>query len=63
MFHKVMRLLEQHHYRLPALKFVLELFDKRVIRQIVLADDEDEDDDESVDADGDEDDDEESDTT
>lgn len=39
MYHKVMKLLEQHHYRLPALRFVFDLFDKRVMRQIVLEDD------------------------
>lgn len=43
MFHKVMKILEQYHYRLPALRFILDLFDKRVMRQIVLDDDSDED--------------------
>ena len=44
-FHKVMKLLEQYHYRLPVLRFVIDLFDKRVMRRIVL--DEEEDDSES----------------
>ena len=44
-FHKVMKLLEQYHFRLPVLRFVIDLFDKRVMRQIVL--DEESDDSES----------------
>ncbi|KAF2262636.1 hypothetical protein CC78DRAFT_498166 [Lojkania enalia] len=35
-FHKVMQILEAHHFRLPACRFVLDLFDKRVLRQIVF---------------------------
>jgi rapamycin-insensitive companion of mTOR len=35
-FHKVMQILEAHHFRLPACRFVLDLFDKRVLEQIVL---------------------------
>ena len=47
-FHKVMQILEAHHFRLPACRFVLDLFDRRVLRQIVLdeedgGDDDDED--------------------
>ncbi|KAF2115881.1 Rapamycin-insensitive companion of mTOR, N-term-domain-containing protein [Lophiotrema nucula] len=44
-FHKVMQVLEAHHFRLPACRFVLDLFDKRVLRQIVLEEEEEEDDD------------------
>lgn len=41
-FHKVMEILEAHHFRLPACRFVLDLFDKRVLQQIVLDEEEDE---------------------
>ena len=40
-----MQILEAHHFRLPACRFVLDLFDKRVLRQIVLEEEDDEDDD------------------
>jgi len=40
-----MQILEAHHFRLPACRFVLDLFDKSVLQQIVL-EDEDEDEDE-----------------
>lgn len=40
MFHKVMQILEAHHFRLPACRFVLDLFDKRVLEQIVLEEEE-----------------------
>lgn len=50
LFQKVMRVLAQHHYRLPACRFVLDLFDKSVMRRLVLEeedeDDEDDEDDE-----------------
>lgn len=36
-----MRLLERHHYRLLVRRFVIDLFDKNVMRRIVLEDDED----------------------
>ena len=42
MFHKVMQVLESHHFRLPVCRFVIDLFDKRVLRQIVLEEDDDE---------------------
>jgi rapamycin-insensitive companion of mTOR len=42
MFRKVMQILEAHHFRLPACRFVLDLFDKRVLEQIVLEEEEDE---------------------
>lgn len=35
-FLKVMALLERHHIRLPVLRFVIDLFDYAVLRQIVL---------------------------
>lgn len=41
-----MQILEAHHFRLPACRFVLDLFDKRVLEQIVL-----EEEDEHVDVD------------
>ena len=37
-----MATLDRHHVRLPVLRFAIDLFDKSVIRQIVL-DEEDED--------------------
>ncbi|ORY02958.1 Rapamycin-insensitive companion of mTOR, N-term-domain-containing protein [Clohesyomyces aquaticus] len=46
MFRKVMDILEAHHFRLPACRFVLDLFDRQVLRQIVL-EEEEEDEDES----------------
>jgi hypothetical protein len=39
-FHKVMQILEAHHFRLPACRFMLDLFDKRVLEQIVLEEEE-----------------------
>lgn len=36
MFFKVLKLLERHHFRLPVLRFVMDLFDKGVMRQIML---------------------------
>ncbi|KAF2205609.1 hypothetical protein GQ43DRAFT_477202 [Delitschia confertaspora ATCC 74209] len=53
MFHKVMQILEAHHFRLPVCRFVLDLFDRSVLRQIVL-DEDDADDTESSDSDSDE---------
>jgi rapamycin-insensitive companion of mTOR len=46
-FHKVMKLLGQYHFRLPVLRFVIDLFDKRVMKRIVLDEDVDEDDSDS----------------
>lgn len=48
LFHKVMRILEQHHFRLPVLRFVIDLFGKRVLRQIVLEEESDDEDFEST---------------
>ncbi|KAK6610699.1 cytosolic regulator pianissimo [Botrytis cinerea] len=39
LFKKVMVLLEYHHFRLPMRRFVIELFEKRVLRRIVLDED------------------------
>ncbi len=39
-----MRVLETHAFRLPVRRFVLDLFDKNVMRRIVLDDDDDHDD-------------------
>ncbi|KAF2432788.1 hypothetical protein EJ08DRAFT_114027 [Tothia fuscella] len=50
LFLKVMAVLESHHFRLPVCRFVIDLFDKRVMRQIVLEEEESE---ESSDSDGD----------
>ena len=47
MFHKVMQILEAHHFRLPACRFMLDLFDKRVLEQIVLEEEDDEEEEES----------------
>lgn len=44
-----MQVLEAHHFRLPACRFVLDLFDKRVLEQIVL-EEEDEESEESSDS-------------
>lgn len=41
-----MQILEAHHFRLPACRFVLDLFDKRVLEQIVLEEEEEEEDEE-----------------
>ena len=43
-FHKVMQILEAHHFRLPACRFMLDLFDKRVLEQIVLEEEDDQED-------------------
>jgi hypothetical protein len=43
LFHKVMQVLESHHFRLPVCRFVIDLFDKRVLRQIVLEEDDNDD--------------------
>ncbi|KAF2645104.1 hypothetical protein P280DRAFT_466340 [Massarina eburnea CBS 473.64] len=50
MFHKVMQILEAHHFRLPACRFVLDLFDKSVLQAIVL-EEESQDEEESTDSD------------
>lgn len=34
-------ILESHHYRLPSRRFALDLFDKSVMRRIVLEEDSD----------------------
>lgn len=39
-FRKVMEILEAHHFRLPACRFVLDLFDKRVLQQIIMEEEE-----------------------
>ncbi|MCJ1298644.1 hypothetical protein MMC08_001434 [Hypocenomyce scalaris] len=39
LFRKVMRVLEDHTFRLPVRRFVIDLFDKSVMRHIVLEDD------------------------
>jgi rapamycin-insensitive companion of mTOR len=38
LFRKVMTILECHHIRLPARRFIVDLFDKSIMRQIVLDD-------------------------
>jgi len=48
-FHKVLQILETHHFRLPACRFVLDLFDKRVLEQIVLEEEDEGEDDEDDD--------------
>jgi rapamycin-insensitive companion of mTOR len=49
-FHKVMQILEAHHFRLPACRFMLDLFDKRVLEQIVLEEEDDQEDESSSEA-------------
>lgn len=52
LFVKVLAILGQHHFRLHHIRFVLDLFDKRVMRQIVLEEEEEsEDDDDDSDRD------------
>ena len=48
-----MQILEAHHFRLPACRFVLDLFDKRVLEQIVLEEEDEDDDEDSSDSDSD----------
>ncbi|KAF2500276.1 hypothetical protein BU16DRAFT_556752 [Lophium mytilinum] len=47
LFYKVMEVLESHHFGLNVCLFVFNLFDKRVLRQIVLEEEDDEEDSES----------------
>lgn len=44
LFRKVMAILESHTFRLPVRRFILDLFDKSVMRRVVLDDDDDDDD-------------------
>ena len=39
LFLRVLGILELHHFRLPVCRFVIDLFDKKVMRQIVLEED------------------------
>lgn len=39
LFRKVMLILEKHNFRLPVRRFVIDLFDKSVMRRIVLDED------------------------
>jgi hypothetical protein len=39
LFLRVLAILETHHFRLPVCRFVIDLFDKKVMRQIVLEED------------------------
>jgi rapamycin-insensitive companion of mTOR len=41
LFQKTLTILESHHFRLPARRFALDLFDKSVMRRVVLEEDED----------------------
>jgi rapamycin-insensitive companion of mTOR len=45
-----MQILEAHHFRLPACRFVLDLFDKRVLQQIVLEEEDELDDEDTSDS-------------
>ncbi|KAF2789920.1 hypothetical protein K505DRAFT_327930 [Melanomma pulvis-pyrius CBS 109.77] len=54
-FHKVMQILEAHHFRLPACRFVLDLFDKRVLQQIVMEEEEEDEDEDEEEGDDDDD--------
>lgn len=49
LFRKVMVLLASHQYRIPQYRFVIDLFDKTVLRKIVLEEEDDEDDDDDDD--------------
>jgi hypothetical protein len=48
-----MQILEAHHFRLPACRFVLDLFDKRVLQQIVLDEEDYQEDEESSESESD----------
>ncbi|KAJ5614109.1 hypothetical protein N7528_007763 [Penicillium herquei] len=48
LFRKTLCILESHHFRLPARRFALDLFDKSVMRRIVLEEDSESDSDSSV---------------
>lgn len=50
-----MTILELHHFRLPVCRFVIDLFDKKVMRQIVLEEEESEQDSSDESEDGSED--------
>lgn len=39
LFRKTLSIIESHHFRLPARRFALDLFDKSVMRRIVLDED------------------------
>jgi hypothetical protein len=46
LFRRVMEILEQHRFHLPVCRFVLDLFDRRVLRRVVFEESDDDDDDE-----------------
>ncbi|KAJ5569736.1 Armadillo-like helical [Penicillium hispanicum] len=48
LFRKTLVILESHHFRLPARRFAIDLFDKSVMRRIVLEDDSESDSDSST---------------
>jgi hypothetical protein len=48
-----MQILEAHHFRLPACRFVLDLFDKRVLQQIVLEEEDEMNDDDTSESESD----------
>ena len=50
LFYKVMAVLSSHHYRLPACRFVIDLFDKSIMRKIVLEESDSESEDEEEDS-------------
>ncbi|KAI9753186.1 MAG: hypothetical protein M1815_006304, partial [Lichina confinis] len=51
LFRKALTVLEAHHYRLPVRRFIIDLFDKNILRRIVLDDDDDDDDEDEDDGD------------
>ncbi len=50
-FRKAIAVLESHHFRLLMCRYVIDLFDKRVLRQVVLEEDEEEEETSSSDTD------------
>lgn len=50
-----MTILELHHFRLPVCRFVIDLFDKKVMRQIVLEEEDSEEESDSDEESGDDD--------
>jgi len=47
-FRRVMYIFECHRFRLPVMRFVIDMFDKNVMRQLVLEEEDDDDEDEEV---------------
>lgn len=53
LFQRVLQVLSSHRYKLPACRFVLDLFERGVLRKLVLEEDDDDDDDDEEEEEGD----------